>query len=95
VSAQAAIIDKYQVMNAFNLATGASRGQTDGFIYGMVRVGRGIMPPYGDRIAHFDRWHIVNYVRQLQAQAGGPPATAPAQAAPAGAGAAPAPGGGA
>jgi hypothetical protein len=39
-------------------------------MYAMIRVGRGIMPEYGSRIAHFDRWHIVNYVRQLQAQAG-------------------------
>jgi hypothetical protein len=28
------------------------------------------MPEYGSRIAHFDRWHVINYVRQLQAQAG-------------------------
>lgn len=38
----------------------------DGYIYGMIRVGRGIMPPYGHQIAHYDRWNIVNYIRQLQ-----------------------------
>jgi hypothetical protein len=37
------------------------------------------MPPYGHQIAHFDRWHIVNYVRQLQRTAGTPgmPAATP------------------
>jgi len=94
LSAQAPIIEKHPVMAAFNLATGASRGQTDGFIYGMIRVGRGVMPPYGDRISHFDRWHIVNYVRQLQAQAGGVAGGGAAPGAPAPAPGA-APGGGA
>jgi prenyltransferase beta subunit len=36
----------------------------------MIRVGRGLMPSYGARITHFDRWHVVNYVRQLQRSAG-------------------------
>ena len=35
--------------------------------------GRGLMPEYGSRITHFDRWRVVNYVRQLQAQAGNQP----------------------
>jgi mono/diheme cytochrome c family protein len=45
---------------------------TDGYLYGMVRVGRGNMPSYGHRIAHFDRWHIVNYLRVLQGVASAP-----------------------
>jgi mono/diheme cytochrome c family protein len=58
-------------------------GRTDGYIYGMIRVARGgLMPPYGARIAHDERWFIVNYVRYLQQQAQGGGAT---QAAPAGA----------
>lgn len=24
------------------------------------------MPAYGHQISHYDRWHIVNYVRQMQ-----------------------------
>ena len=39
----------------------------------MIRVGRGLMPEYGSRITHFDRWSIVNYVRELQSQAGNAP----------------------
>ena len=39
---------------------------TDGYIYGMIRMGRGNMPSYGHRITHFDRWNVVNYLRVLQ-----------------------------
>jgi len=35
-----------------------------------VRVGRGLMPAYGHQVSHFDRWHIVNYIRLLQRNAG-------------------------
>lgn len=47
-------------------------GFTDGYIYGMIRVGRGNMPSYGHRIAHFDRWDVVNYLRVLQGVASPP-----------------------
>ena len=50
----------------FPLITDRVRAFTDGYIYGMIRVGRGLMPAYGPRVSHFERWHIVNYVRELQ-----------------------------
>ena len=40
-------------------------GRTDGYIWGMIRNGRGLMPSY-DRIEELDRWDVVNYVRGLQ-----------------------------
>jgi mono/diheme cytochrome c family protein len=40
--------------------------RTDGYLYAMIRQGRGIMPRYGDKIRGADRWHVVNYVRRLQ-----------------------------
>ena len=40
-------------------------GRTDGYIWGMIRNGRGLMPTY-NRIEEFDRWDVVNYVRGLQ-----------------------------
>jgi mono/diheme cytochrome c family protein len=70
-SMQAPILDKLQMMAAFNLASGGAVFRTDGYIYGMIRVGRGIMPQYGHQMSHYDRWHIVNYIRSFQ------PATAP------------------
>ncbi len=44
---------------------GANAQITDGYIFGMIRNGRGLMPPY-NRIEEMDRWDIVNYVRTLQ-----------------------------
>jgi mono/diheme cytochrome c family protein len=72
-SAEALILPKHPMMAAFDLATGNAVGFTDGYIYGMIRVGRGVMPAYGHRVTHFDRWHIVNYVRELQRRAGQTP----------------------
>jgi mono/diheme cytochrome c family protein len=63
-----------------SLLTPQAAGYTDGFIYNMIRYGRGAMPSYAHQIPHFDRWNIVNYVRQLQAAAGA--AAAPAAATP-------------
>jgi mono/diheme cytochrome c family protein len=40
--------------------------RSDGYIYAMIKQGRGIMPKYGDKIRGVDRWHVVNYVRKLQ-----------------------------
>lgn len=41
------------------------RGLSDGYLYGMIRNGRGGMPNYA-RIEHMQRWDVVNYVRALQ-----------------------------
>lgn len=48
----------------------ATAARSDGYIYGVIVAGRGLMPPYGARITHVDRWAIVEYVRALQSQAG-------------------------
>lgn len=56
----------------FPLTTDRQRAFTDGYIYGMIRVGGNVMPAYGAAVSHWDRWHIVNYVRQLQRQAAAP-----------------------
>lgn len=48
-----------------HLDTQRARGYTDGYIFGMISAGRGLMPNYR-RIPQHDRWDIVNYVRQLQ-----------------------------
>ncbi len=50
----------------YPLITDRVRGFTDGYVYGMIRMGRGLMPGYGHRISHFDRWNVVNYLRVLQ-----------------------------
>jgi mono/diheme cytochrome c family protein len=41
-------------------------GYTDGYLYSIVRYGRGLMPRYGDKIIQkADRWAVVDYVRSL------------------------------
>ena len=52
-------------MPAPNLLTPVTRKRTDGYIYGIIRNGRGLMPNY-NRIEDLDRWAVVNYVRGLQ-----------------------------
>jgi mono/diheme cytochrome c family protein len=52
-------------MPGINLITDVTRGRSDGYIYGMIRNGRGLMPTY-NRIEEADRWDVVNYLRALQ-----------------------------
>ena len=80
VGANAIIADKHPLLPAYNLSGAQVAAYSDQYIYAMIRVGRGLMPEYGGRITHFDRWHVVNYVRQLQVQAGTRSAEAPAPA---------------
>lgn len=56
-----------------SLLTERARGYTDGYLYSIVRYGRGLMPKYGDKLPdQRDRWAIVNHVRALQAAGAAP-----------------------
>ncbi|HUF11635.1 MAG TPA: cytochrome c [Longimicrobiales bacterium] len=55
-------------------------GNSDGYIYAVVRQGRGLMPAYGPRMTEAERWQVVNYVRSLAAASAPGAAPAPAQA---------------
>lgn len=48
------------------VAAGRAATLSDGYIYGIIRAGRGLMPAYAVQVPHEDRWHIVNYLRALQ-----------------------------
>lgn len=52
-----------------SLVTDITKGRTDGYIFGMIRNGRGLMPSY-NRIEDPDRWDVVNYIRGLQGMGG-------------------------
>lgn len=41
-------------------------GRSDGYLFGISRVGRGLMPAYGDRMSQADLWSVVHYLRRLQ-----------------------------
>lgn len=55
-------------MIGINLTADLTKSRTDGYIFGMIRNGRGAMPTY-NRIEEMDRWDVVNYVRALQGRA--------------------------
>ena len=61
-------------MAGINLTSDVTKNRTDGYIFGMIRNGRGLMPTY-NRIEEPDRWDIVNYVRSLQGKFGTAPDT--------------------
>jgi mono/diheme cytochrome c family protein len=58
-------ISKYPGVFAPALNGGSAQARSDGYIWGIMRNGRGLMPSY-DRIEELDRWDVVNYVRGLQ-----------------------------
>lgn len=49
-----------------SLLTDRAKAYSDGYLYSIIRYGRGVMPRYGDKVRGTKRWEIVNYVRQLQ-----------------------------
>lgn len=73
VGANANIADKHLLLPAYNVSGAQVAAYSDPYIYALIRVGRGVMPEYGSRITHFDRWHVINYVRTLQVAAGNTP----------------------
>jgi len=51
-----------------DLTMDMTKQRSDGYLYALIRHGRGIMPRYGDKIRDTrDRWAVVRYVRTLQA----------------------------
>lgn len=60
-----------------SLLTDITKNRSDGYIYGIIRNGRGLMPTY-NRIEDMDRWDVVNYLRGLQGRLGAPVSTEPA-----------------
>jgi mono/diheme cytochrome c family protein len=57
-------------VGAQSLLTPRAIAYSDGYLYSMVKYGRGVMFRYGDKVYRpEDRWAIVNYVRLLQRNA--------------------------
>lgn len=71
-SENAANNNRMPFLAAADLTAGTGPDRSDGYIWGMIENGRGLMPAY-DRIPAEDRWYIVEYVRHLQRQAGADP----------------------
>lgn len=60
--------DRLPALPTANLLSERARDLSDGYVWGMIGYGRGVMPDY-NRVPRQDRWYIVAYVRSLQAQA--------------------------
>ena len=60
-----------------SLLTDIAKNRSDGYLYGIIRNGRGLMPSY-NRVEDMDRWDVVNYLRGLQGRLGAPVSTEPA-----------------
>jgi mono/diheme cytochrome c family protein len=50
---------------AIGAGSNAAGQLSDGYIFGIIRNGRGLMPPY-NRIEEGERWDLINYLRALQ-----------------------------
>jgi mono/diheme cytochrome c family protein len=70
MAGQTAAIFKFGIY-APSLGAGSPTANThsDGYIFGIIRNGRGLMPSY-NRIEEPTRWDIVNYIRTLQGKTG-------------------------
>ena len=56
-------------MGAPSLLTPRARAYSDGYIYSIIRYGRGVMPRYGDKlVVPAERWAVVSHVRKLQSR---------------------------
>jgi mono/diheme cytochrome c family protein len=53
-----------------SLLADQAKSRSDGYVFGMMRNGRGLMPTY-NRIEEPDRWDVVNYIRGLQGKLAG------------------------
>lgn len=49
-----------------NLIADSARTQPDGYLYGVLMLGKNAMPSYGPDLDENDRWSAVHYVRILQ-----------------------------
>jgi mono/diheme cytochrome c family protein len=49
----------------------------DGYIYGTIRNGTQIMPPFGDALSPHERWRIVLFIRDLQQKSAAPATPTP------------------
>ncbi len=68
-------------IGAPSLLTARARAYTDGYLYSIIRYGRGVMPRYGDKIyMPLERWAVVNHIRKLQRKSPAAPEAAGAAA---------------
>lgn len=60
------VADKYA--GVANLKGDAIKGVSEGHIFHVITMGKGLMQPHGSQISVDERWKIARYVKALQAQ---------------------------
>lgn len=60
------VADKYA--GVANLKGDAIKGVSEGHIFHVITMGKGLMQPHGSQISVEERWKIARYVKALQAQ---------------------------
>lgn len=65
VVSSAASPNRLPPIATLNLLSERARALSDGYMWGMIQNGRGLMPAY-DRVPREERWALVLYVRELQ-----------------------------
>jgi len=54
--------------NPPNLRADLTKGKSDGLLFHVISAGQNIMPSYADKLTPVDRWAVIHYVRQMQAE---------------------------
>lgn len=65
--------DRLPSIPTVDLTAGTGPQRSDGYIWGIIENGRTPMMPSYRRMDHADRWYVIEYVRELQRQAGADP----------------------
>jgi len=69
------LVGEKLVLRPFDLTSAAMKEIPDGLIFGYMTFGGAVMPVYANDLSPTERWHVVNYVRNVLAR---PAATAQA-----------------
>lgn len=72
------LVGEKLVLRPFDLTSPSVQAISDGMIFGYITFGGAVMPVYGNDLSPTERWHVVNYVRNVF---GKPAASAPAKSA--------------
>ncbi len=59
------LVGAKMTLKPFDLSADMTKARTDGFIWGYMTFGGAVMPAYGNDLSPTERWHVVNYVRNV------------------------------
>lgn len=65
------LVGEKLVLRPFDLTSAAMKDIPDGLIFGYMTFGGAVMPVYANDLSPMERWHVVNYVRNVLAKHAG------------------------